>query len=1721
MKTTKKLLNSTLILALVFGQTSGTVVEAVSNLKTIQSSTTKKVTQTKETTESSANKKSTKDAKVEKKAETKTKEKSTEESKAKTNHAKEETSSVRALEENPTFTLPQPIPSETDLANDTAYIAHNLISYISRYINDLLDVSTDNFTVGDTIKVTVPNVYFNKEVNNPADFWNSFGNWPSDLRQVAALASMSGSDYTPVYYMEANSASGNWKIRISPSDKAVSIRDLDLKLYVTLTRLKEAPPKKETFSTNTLFSMLTDGYKTYYAPVSFSVDFPDAESSYGKIKAKVKPGEFNLEENQAIPNPENYVTAENTRGKVTYEWVTKPDTSQLGKQKVKILVKDASGRSAEVEFEITVKELLSVKKATDTIYQYAAVPDVKDYFDVTTDGGYTLQWADTYDTSTPGNYTWQAKVKTADGREQTKAITMKILDHPGIQLKLKPIEDRTMTLVENSDTLAKTFKNYIEEATMLGEPVPIDDLEFVASESSNTAFQSVGKQEITITVQAKHPVSNVMIKGSGTTTVNVLWGNTILIRSANGHSAGAFALDVGNSNGAPATLAIKQGIESPLNEGVGDPNSLFGLYYNLEILRNGNSVYSQDVTNRATLQEIMNAYGNTQNNVTVQMGDIIKIHYPSKMANGSVVMVNEQEQNYTYGSEYAYYKVTPYGFDPAPVMSAESADKEFVLGEDPSQINLKDLVKNVMINGAVADDAFYTVENLSDFDTTTIGKRTMKVKITTNDGLASKEVEVSYNVKWGSTFVIKGLNDATVGAFSLLKNKDQWQIKASQGVDETDLDAPVNNLFGRVTYYSIEVLRGGSSANFYSVAGNQSIRESINGFNDGQPLNVSKGDVIKVYHAEPVGKNLLMEDELVKDYTIGSNYAYYEVTDHGLEAILAITAESSPQEFVLGEDSSAIDGAKLVNSIVINGTPVASDKYTVTQTSQFDTSVVGEQNIRVKIDTKDGMVSKEIDVPYTVKWGESFLVKSSTGGSAGAFSLLDGKELAGTSSDAKVLKISAGLDSSFDEKINPENEANVYYSLQITRNGNLHYSQDMPGRATLQQIMNNFGDGSNSVTVRTGDIITVNQPQKVEGSSILWQDEAEKDFTYGSTTARYKVTDYGLEPAPELKGTTANKQLNLTEQAENVDLKQLLSEVTVNGHAISTDLYTVKQLTDFDTKTVGKREVKLQIDLNDGYGSTEVDIPYEVKWGDSIVLKGLNDATVGVYSFINKNNQWYLSATQGDPDADLTNWVNNEFGRDIYYRIEVVEGGNNLELLTQLLDPNGFTVDTGNFVYDVTGNMTFGQAITGFNNGQPLPVSQGAVIKVYHADPSRNNLLIQDDAVKDYTAGLNYAYYRVTAAGIEPITDLKAKFAQTSLTLGQDTTETDIKQMIENVEFNDQKLNADLYKAEPMDSFDTSTVGEKELKVKLTTSDNVTTKEIKVPYSVKWGSTLVMKNPNNDTVGAFTLTKEGKKLQIVSVPGNDKASLSKRVTDENDQNVYYSIEVFSQNTSKYKYEVHGSQTIEQAISRFNSEEPLAVSAGDQIKVYHTEPSGNNLVAEEKEKNYTYGTNYAYYNVTEYGFEPTGELDVMPKKEAKIAVNTKEVDLKSLLQEVKVNGKVLPNDSYKVELGPEAVIDTSKLGSQTVKMNVTADQSYGGFSKEAEVTFSVVEQSEIDGTGENAADGSENADPEGNLPKTNESKNAAFSLLGALLVSMVGLIWFWKKRKNNEEIDTQK
>lgn len=110
-----------------------------------------------------------------------------------------------------------------------------------------------------------------------------------------------------------------------------------------------------------------------------------------------------------------------------------------------------------------------------------------------------------------------------------------------------------------------------------------------------------------------------------------------------------------------------------------------------------------------------------------------------------------------------------------------------------------------------------------------------------------------------------------------------------------------------------------------------------------------------------------------------------------------------------------------------------------------------------------------------------------------------------------------------------------------------------------------------------------------------------------------------------------------------------------------------------------------------------------------------------------------------------------------------------------------------------------------------------------------------------------------------------------------------------------------------------------------------------------------------------------------------------------------------------------------------------------------------------------------------------------------------------------------------------------MGYRVAKLVVKADRSYGGFSTETEAAYEVVEKG-TDGALEDGTEDSMTEDKEitgtdsekknsngdntsgaknGNLPKTNETKNTVFTVSGVLIVSLAGIILFWRKRKANK------
>lgn len=1491
LKKVKKLLTSTLSLGLVLGNMGGTVVEAASALHSIELPVLRQLRPQEE--------------------------KEQEETKKEENKPRASTLPRLPIETQEKEELRmENVLQESRLARwsreEIEKEAFNFAARLTEYrLNEAMKKHNHSFVNGEMIEIhfvpTVDDIFNTPEGIRP--------NFPSNALHNNTVVIWPNGGVTidnSISYTE----SGNWRYELSTSGGANATQSM------TLTRIGN----QQNLGTETMgiwiglwLSFNSSGVD--YAESVKTINFLSAAQAMGDIKVEAKTGPHSLWENDALPDPSDYVTIDrsNVKWDLKTEWETPPRMDIVGTQNTRIKVtEDTSGRTTTVTVPITVQAKalqITGKAGPHSIYVNEAIPNPADYFDVRDPLGQThqLEWLDA-DTSSAGTKTWRAKATAADGREASDSITMDVLPQPEVELKLQNVEDRH--LGGNYPTLSSSFREYIQEATMEGQKLDTADLEFVAAESTEPDYSIVGEQPLKLTVQTRHPVTNQIIKGTAETTVNIRWGDTFLLKAHDGRSAGAYAFQLRNGNN--ARIVATRGLDSPLDERIGLEDSL---YYSIEVLRNDRQAYYHEVPGRATLQQVITTFGNGNGYLDVQLGDIINIHHPQKSAGSSVLMVEEEEQDFTYGTDNAYYRVTAFGFEPLPVLP------------DPA-IQLK----------------------------------------------------------------LKPMEERTLGETS------------------ASLASTFKNYIEEATFE---------------------------------------------------GESVAIED----------------------------------LEFVAAESTEPTN------------------------------TIAGKQDIRITVQAKHPISGETIkgtaETSVNYLWGDTFMIKSSEGGSAGAYSL----HL--RSGNAARLTVTSGLPSALDERVGTEESMHaLYYFLEVLRNNQSIYNYEVLGRGTLRQVINNFGNGNGYYDVRLDDVIKIYHPQRSPNSSVVMIDEEERDFTYDSEYAYYRVTAFGLEPIPVMEAEGTSQTFSLRDDVSTLDVKELVKDVTINHQSISEDRYTIEQLSEIDTSTTGKRTTKVKITMNDGLAETEIEVPYEVQWGSTFVLRGLEEMTVGAFSLLKEGDQLAIHASPGSSNTDLNRPVNNPFGRGIYYAIEVLEN------------------DTRKYNYEVTGNTLIRQAVNGFNNGQPLAVNVGDTIKVYHAETQGRNLLMMDEMVRDYTGGSNYAYYKVTEEGFEPFTDIKADPISQELLLGHETNTVNPAELIQNVTFNGRPLTSDLYTVEQLSNFDTTTVGEKGVRVRVSTTDGTGFTEVKIPYVVKWGSTIRVKNNDGATIGAFSLIKQtnpnnqNTQMMIRASQGVANTELSKVVHDYSDRSIYYQFDVMNKDntTSRFTYDVTGNRTIEQALSRFNSGQPLNVNIGDIVRIYHTKEFRRNMLMEdEQEKNFTYGSQYAYYEVTEYGFEPSGKIDVEANK-VEIPRGATDLDLKSFIKNVKVNDKVIPENLYTVSLNSE--IDTSTPGRNNVAVNVTTDSSYGGFSTELNMPYEVRDHTTESSTNESQNNNTNNdgtsgsternegttpsiqddpttsADNESslNMPQTNATRNTAWTLIGIALVAGIGAIVV--RRKAKEKVENQ-
>lgn len=615
MKKVKKLLTSTLSLGLVLGNMGGTVVEATSALHSIELPALRQLRPQEEKEQEETNEEENKPrASTLPRLPIETQE-------------KEELRMENVLQESRLARW-----SREEIQEEAINFAARLIEY---RLNEAMKKHNHSFTNGEMIEIhflpQIEDIFNMPEGIRPNFPSNALHNntviiWPHGVTNDVQ------SSYTE---------SGNWRYDLSVRGTAWDTQSM------TLTRIgNQQNLGTETMEIRLILALRFDSSGPVSTNSIKTINFLSAAQAMGELGVEAKDGPHYLWIGNDLPDPSSYVEIDqsNVKWDLKTEWEIPPRMFTAGTQNTRIKVtEDRSGRTATVNVPITVQSRdlqVTGKAGPHSIYVNEAIPNPADYFDVRDPLGQThqLEWLDA-DTSSAGTKTWRAKATAADGREATGSITMDVLPQPEVELKLQDVENRH--LGGNYPTLSSSFREYIQEATMEGQRLNTADLEFVTAESTEPDYSIVGEQPLKLTVHTRHPVTGRMIKGTAETKVNVRWGDTFLLKAHNGQSAGAYAFQLRNGNN--ARIVATRGLDSPLDERIGLEDSL---YYSIEVLRNDRQAYYHEVPGRATLQQVITTFGNGNGYLDVQLGDIINIQHPQKSAGSSVLMVEEEEQDF-------------------------------------------------------------------------------------------------------------------------------------------------------------------------------------------------------------------------------------------------------------------------------------------------------------------------------------------------------------------------------------------------------------------------------------------------------------------------------------------------------------------------------------------------------------------------------------------------------------------------------------------------------------------------------------------------------------------------------------------------------------------------------------------------------------------------------------------------------------------------------------------------------------------------------------------------------------------------------------------------------------------------------------------------------------------------------------------------------------------
>ncbi|PEU91834.1 wall-associated protein [Bacillus cereus] len=666
------------------------------------------------------------------------------------------------------------------------------------------------------------------------------------------------------------------------------------------------------------------------------------------------------------------------------------------------------------------------------------------------------------------------------------------------------------------------------------------------------------------------------------------------------------------------------------------------------------------------------AFAGEVNGLAFEYGDVVKVYHAESSRlhwyqKGLYVGEGKNKE-----IKELFFKITENGFERLKSLQEVTAKPQtVVVGTEVEKLEAKNFVQ--VKDGEVV--GFVEKPN-----TTKIGEQ--KVKVETKDRFGNKQVtEVLLEVVYGDSIAYAGYGDDIASIVTLKHEEKRFHA--------TDMDSEIHEYFNKELYMGITLYDGeGKEKKHVTAEGQETSKNFAKQVNS---MQFEYGDVVKVFHAEPVRLKWYQNNTLTgQGEKKGAKELFFKVTEKGFEKMDMLQEVTLvPQKVVIGTNAEKLNAKDFVQ---------VKDGEVVGFVEKLNTKKIGEQ--KVKVETKDRFGNKKVtEVPVEVIYGDSIMFFGTWHGGTNIKSIVtlnhEEKKFSATDSEGPMHTSFA------DEK---------YMGMTV-------YDKDGKEKKALSVKASEntkvFAEQFNGMTFEYGDVIKVYQ-REFDRFKVYKKNEL-MNAQYGVHEVLFKVTEQGFERMEAQQEVTAIPQkVVIGTNADKLDAKNFVQ--VKDGEVIG----FVGKL---DTSKIGKQTVK--VETKDRFGNKKVtEVPVEVTYGDSIVYQGLSNIVRSIVTLNHDDKKLHVTST----NEQIHSYFNNE----LYMGITLYDK-NGKEKKHVTAEGQG---TSKNFAEQVNGT----------------PFQYGDTIKVYHAESDRlswyktGELLGKGDAKK-----FKEISFKVTPNGLEQV----------------------------------------------------------------------------------------------------------------------------------------------------------------------------------------------------------------------------------------------------------------------------------------------------------------------------------------------------------------------------------